>query len=156
MMKKESTIQGHRGAGSANTRAALCGLVFALTFFFATTVALGQEPEHPLKPLDRSSPRAALKTFLDTGDAIGTVLARDYIPSPSRAEFHRLASMGDHLVQGLDLSQVPPASRAKVGTAAATALYETLNRIQLPPLAEIPDTDQLGGPDSADATLALY
>jgi hypothetical protein len=40
-------------------------------------IALGQEPVHPLKPLDRSSPRAALKTFLDLGDAVGAFLAHD-------------------------------------------------------------------------------
>jgi hypothetical protein len=34
-------------------------------------IALAQESVHPLKPLDRSSPRAALKTFLDLGDAVG-------------------------------------------------------------------------------------
>jgi hypothetical protein len=39
-------------------------------FFFAL-IALGQEPEHPLKPPDRSSPHAALKTFLEAGDAVG-------------------------------------------------------------------------------------
>jgi MscS family membrane protein len=46
-------------------------------------------------------------------------------------------------VQGLDLSELPPASRRKGGTAAALALYETLDRIQLPPFDSIPDADPL-------------
>jgi len=106
-------------------------------------ITFGQEPANPLKPPDRSSPRAALKTFLDDGDALGVFLSRDYLPSPSRAEFHRLVSLGDAAVQSLDLSEVPPASREKTGRSAATALYETLSRIQLPPPDQIPDADQL-------------
>ena len=112
-------------------------------FFFAALIAFGQEPAHPLKPPDRSSPRAAIKTFLDSGDALATFLARDYLPSPSRAEFHRLAALGDAVVQSLDLSEVAPATRVKTGRGAALALYDTLNRIQLPPSDEIPTADQL-------------
>jgi len=113
--------------------------------------ALGQDPAHPLKPPDRSSPRAALKTFLEAGDALGAFLARDYLPSPSRAKFHHLRSLVETALQGLDLSEVPPAARGKTGRAAATALYETLSRIQLPPFEEIPDTGQLSRPAGTNA-----
>lgn len=37
-------------------------VLFAL--WLVASTASGQEPAHPLKPPDRSSPRAALKTFL--------------------------------------------------------------------------------------------
>ncbi len=111
------------------------------TLFFAALIAAGQEPAHPLKPPDRSSPRAALQTFLDAGDALSSFLARDYLPSPSRAEFRRVVSLGDAVVQSLDLSEVPPATRVKAGRAAALSLYETLSRIQLPPPGEIPAAD---------------
>ncbi len=112
-------------------------------FCFAAMIALGQEPAHPLKPPDRSSPRAAVKTFLDAGDALSAFLAKDYLPSPTRAEFQRLISLGDAVVPSLDLSEVPPATRVKVGRAAAMALYETLSRIQLPPASEIPAAELL-------------
>ncbi len=46
-------------------------------------------------------------------------------------------------MQSLDLSQVPPGARIKVGQSAIFALYETLSRIPLPPLAEIPGADQV-------------
>ena len=114
-------------------------------------IAFGQEPAHPLKPPDRSSPRAALKTFLEAGDALGAFVARDYLPSPSRAKFHHLLSQVETTLQGLDLSKVPPAARGKTGRAAATALYETLSRIQLPPFDEIPDAHQLGQPSGTNA-----
>ena len=122
----------------------LQGLVILLAVFFTALTALGQEPAYPLKPPDRSSPAAALKTFLDSGDAIGAFLTQDYLPSPTRAEFQRLLTLADQLLQCLDLSQEAPAFRVKVGRAAALALYETLNRIKLPPFNEIPGIDQLG------------
>jgi hypothetical protein len=75
-----------------------------------TVVAWGQEPEHALKPPDRSSPRAALKTFLESGDAIGAFLVREYFPSPSRAAYDHLRSQVKTFIQGLDLSEVSPAS----------------------------------------------
>jgi MscS family membrane protein len=115
----------------------------AAAFLCPAFIALGQEPADPLKPPDRSSPRAALKTFLDSGDALAAFLARDYLPTPSRAEFHRLVELGDAAVESLDLSEVAPATRIKTGRAAAMALYDTLSRIQLPPSAAISAADQL-------------
>lgn len=125
--------------------------VLAVLGSFCLT-AFARDPAHPLQPLDRSSPRAALRTFLETGDDLGTFLVRDYMPSPSRAEFLHMVHQGDRLIASLDLSEVPPASRPKMGRAAAIALYETLSRIQLPPLDEIPDVDQAGGGAYTNAT----
>ena len=116
------------------------------------TTAFAQNSSNPLQPPDRSSPRAALKTFLDSGDALGAFLAQDYLPSPSRAEFHRLVSLGDAAIQSLDLSEVPKATRVKTGRAAAIALYATLNRIQLPALNDIPGEGQLTQPGGTNAT----
>jgi len=121
-------------------------------FFFSLLIALGQEPTDPLKPPDRSSPRAALKTFLESGDAFGEFLARDYVPSPSRAKFQRLRSLGDAVLGGLDLNDIPPAARGKTGRAAALALYETLNRVRLPPFEEIPGGDLSTPPNGTNAT----
>jgi MscS family membrane protein len=125
-------------------------LSVAFGCWIATTTASGQEQPHPLQPPDRSSPRAALKTFLDSGDAVATFLARDYLPSPSRAEFHRLVSLGDATVQSLNLSELPPAARQKTGRAAALALYDTISRIQLPAFDQIPDTDKTTPPGNTN------
>jgi hypothetical protein len=99
---------------------------------FIATLARGQDPTHPLKPTDLSSPRATLKTFLDAGDAVGAYLARDYLPSPSRTKFDHLFSLAGPVVKCLDLAEVAPTARRKAGFSAASALYETLSRIQLP------------------------
>jgi len=64
------------------------------------------------------------------------------MPAPSRAGFDHLVALANTAVQGLDLSQVPPAARFKVGRAVALSLYVTLCRIQLPPWDEIPDVAQ--------------
>jgi MscS family membrane protein len=113
-------------------------------FFFCASGALGQDSETPLQPPDRSSPRAALMTFLNSTDAVAAHLAQDYLPSPSRATFNRFVALTDVAVESLDLNGIPPASRRKAGAGAALALYEVLNRIALPPWAEIPDATQMG------------
>jgi hypothetical protein len=68
-------------------------LAACLTWILVAATAFAQEPANPLKPVDRSSPRATLKTFLDGSDALGAFLAQDYLPSPSRERFGRLISL---------------------------------------------------------------
>jgi MscS family membrane protein len=103
-----------------------------------------QEPTQPLKPPDLSSPRATLKTFLESTDDLALYLAHDYLPAPSREKFGRAAALGNRAVQTLDLSDVPPAARVKAGRAAGAALYEVLSRVALPVFDEIPDAAQMG------------
>ncbi len=128
-----------------------CRLAILWGALFFATLAHGQNTTYPLKPVDLSSPRATLQTFLDSGDAIGAYMAQDYLPSPSRTKFDHLFSMTGPLIRCLDLSEVPPAARLKGGPSAAAALYETLSRIQIPPTDQIPDADQLSGLSGAKA-----
>ncbi|SBT03514.1 conserved membrane hypothetical protein [Candidatus Accumulibacter aalborgensis] len=121
-------------------------LAASLAWILVATTAFAQESANPLKPVDRSSPRATLKTFLDGSDALGAFLAQDYLPSPSRERFGRLISLSEVPLQSLDLSEVPPAARLKTGRSAALALYEVLSRIPLPPVDEIPDAGQVMQP----------
>jgi MscS family membrane protein len=123
----------------------------AASLCVAALVTFGQDPVHPLKPPDRSSPRAALKTFLDSGDAAGLYLAREYLPAPSHAKFNRLLLLSETTLYSLDMSEVPQAARIKRGRAAAIALYETLSRIQLPPYDEIPAAEPSGALVSTNA-----
>ena len=112
---------------------AVLWLPSAFVLLVLTSIATGQEPAHPLKPPDRSSPRATLRSFLDSADALARFGAEEYFPSPTREEFFRFASLMQGPLEYLDLSNVAPSARAKVGRAAAIALYETLSRIDLPP-----------------------
>lgn len=124
----------------------------ALLLLVASSLASGQSEEHPLKPPDRSSPRATLKTFLRSGDEFGAFLAREYLRSPSRAKYDQAVLLGAKALQCLDLSAMPPADRSEEGRAAALALYEVLSRISLPPLDQIPDAHQLAPKGGAAPT----
>lgn len=117
-------------------------VIYALSVLLATS-ALAADPGNPLKPVDRSSPRAALQSFLDGGDALGEFLVTDYLPAPSHEAFVRLLELGDVPLRSLDLSEVPSGGRQKAGRAAAIALYETLSRIPLPPREAIPAAGDL-------------
>jgi len=110
---------------------------------------MGQDPAHPLEPPDRSSPRAALKTFLDSVDEAAQFFVDEYMPHPSREAFKNLRSKSEAAVQALDLNKLPPASRFETGRWAALELYETLNRISLPPYGEIPDADHVKKSESS-------
>jgi MscS family membrane protein len=122
-----------------------------LTLLLVATVAAGQERRLPLKPPDLSSPRATLKTFLESGDDLGAFVAREYLPAPTREKFVRGNVLGRRLRQALDLSQVPPAAHLKQGSAAAVALYDVLNRLPLPAFEEIPDVEQMDARPAVNA-----
>jgi MscS family membrane protein len=124
------------------TRGGARWLPVVLVLFFAPWTVPAQERPHPLQPPDRSSPRATLKMFLDSADAVATFVAREYLPSPTLEEFSHTVSLVQIPVGCLDLSDVPPSAREKVGRAAVVALYETLSRIDLPPWDQIPGADQ--------------
>jgi len=123
--------------------------IASIAFVGSMSMLLGQEPVQPLKPLDRSSPRAALRTFLDSVDRLGAFLENEYLESPSRADFSRAVELSDIAVESLDLSKIPQAARNRAGRAAALELYETLNRIPLPPWESIPGEAAIKG-DASD------
>lgn len=123
-----------------------------LALLLTVSTVRGHDPANPLKPPDRSSPRATLETFLETGDALGAFLAREYLPSPTRAGFWRLSAFVNPMVECLDLSGLPPAARVKTGRSAAFALYVTLSRVRLPPPGEIPTPEHLA-PSAGTNTL---
>lgn len=116
--------------------------VVALVSSCAMATAIAQE-RYPLEPPDRSSPRAALKTFLASADATGAYLVGRYLPSPSRENFEHLAARAKVAIEAVDASMLPPAGRSKAARAASLALYEVLNRIELPPWEQVPDAAQI-------------
>lgn len=123
-----------------------CRWLVVLLVLLCVERAIAQADEHPLKPPDLSSPRATLRTFLDSADALTTYLDRTYLPAPSFDGALRLRALSSIPLRCLDLSEVAPAARAKTGQAAALALYEVLSRIALPPFDNIPDAAELQPP----------
>src|SRR5512146_3475931 len=100
----------------------------AILLLALAPAASAEPPARPLQPADRSSPRATLKRFLAAGDAITAFLAESYLKDQTHEGFQHLVALADDGVRCLDLHQVAPAVRQKVGRAAAIALYSTLLR----------------------------
>ena len=94
----------------------------------------------PLEPVDTSSPRATLTSFLDEIEGLWRLFRDDYWDAPSYEVYTRIINKAAKVLRTMDLSEVAPSARIEVGHEAATLLYETLARIELPPREEIPDS----------------
>jgi MscS family membrane protein len=116
-----------------------------LIFIFLAALFTGQghaaagDERHPLEPLDTSSPRATLSSFLANVDEVWQIYRERYWHSPSAELEAHIFRIAARALRTLDLSEVAPSARTEVGYDTGTFLYETLNRIELPPLGEIPD-----------------
>jgi len=102
------------------------------------------DSEHPLEPVDTSSPRATLTGFLDELDALMRVFRAEHWDAPSYESYQDIISRAERVMRTLDLSEVAPSARIEVGHTSAVLLYETLARIELPPVDEIPDAAAFG------------
>lgn len=89
------------------------------------------ESLYPLAPPDTSSPRATLKSFLDE---MNKAVAAYKAGQPD----HFLASL-NLAERCLNLDKEPQAIRPVLGLYTALYLKETLDRIEMQPLEEIPD-----------------
>lgn len=113
------------------------GLVlFCLALLFPTCIASGNSADgnrsiHPLEPPDRSSPRATLKTFLDSMNR-----AVEAFKNGKRDDAKRLI---EPALQCLSLEKEPPALRHFMSMDSALYLKEVLDRVEIPPEPEIPD-----------------
>jgi MscS family membrane protein len=87
---------------------------------------------HPLAPPDTSSPRATLQTFLDEMNK-----AVELFKTGHR---HQAFNTMRRVERCLNLEAEPPAIRLVLGFYAALCLKETLDRIEIPPFEDIPDS----------------
>jgi len=115
----------------------LSGLLLLVTLLSASP--LWADQPYPLEPVDTSSPRATLTGFLANVDAAWKIYRDVFWHSPSRELYNRILITAAGALRNLDLSEVAPSARVEVGYDAGTYLYETLSRIELPPVEEIPD-----------------
>ena len=86
---------------------------------------------HPLAPPDTSSPRATLKTFLDS-----TNKAVEAFKRGQKAEAKQLIIRA---ARCMNLEKEAPSLRYVVGLSSTIYLKEVLDRIEIPPDEEIPD-----------------
>jgi MscS family membrane protein len=111
---------------------------------------LAQSPGlHPLEPPDTSSPRATLRSFIMTmqeaSEAFNSLIATyrsqpGLYFSPAVQEQHaRLRSLMKRAESCLNLSEMAPTVKEKVGLESRLMLKEIFDRIELPPLESVPD-----------------
>lgn len=109
--------------------------------------------DHPLRPIDTSSPRATLQGFIQLSDDVyrrmTDVLAdyaasnRLYLSAEQRRKQLATFEEGREIVEYLDLSGIPPVLRDTVSIERAIQLKEILDRIDLPPMSDVPDQDAM-------------
>ena len=122
-------------------RTLTCGIIAALLILVYPT-APGAQHGNPLLAVDTSSPQGTMRTFFDlTEELESSYQSAKADPSPTRqASLQRIM---EKLRRLLDLRQVPPASRRKVGADTIVFLVDVLRRIDVPSLEAIPDAKAL-------------
>lgn len=94
--------------------------------------------QHPLEPPDTSSPRETLDTFLTATDQMLMLIRGEGAGKRSREGLRQLEQLDIRSQRTLDMSEVAPEARIKVGPDVQVHLYEVLSRVELPPMDEVP------------------
>lgn len=107
-------------------------MTLALIFSVMHGVALTQPLlQYPLEPVDTSSPRATLKSFIELG--------RQAALAYKKGDHKETRDFVLRLLDCLNLDQELPDLKRAVGLEAILYLGEVLHRIDIPPYDEIPD-----------------
>ncbi len=104
----------------------------AIMFGSMTASLAADSNRNPLEPVDTSSPRATFLAFRDNTE----IAYRSWL---ARAGAAQTDAQARRALRTLDLPDVGEALLFEIGIADALYLYETLSRIDLPPLDSIPD-----------------
>ena len=112
--------------------------VYFMVLVLCLPVSILADVKYPLEPLDLSSPRATLKSFLTTVDTAFQLIRDEAGDTPDHVYIDRLLELGAQAESTLDLSEIPPAAHFELGRDRGVYLYEVLSRIEIPPESEIP------------------
>ncbi len=136
---RSSATTRHR-AGAVTTRMLLAvGLVMAAVLSTAPAVSA---QEKPLEPLDTTSPRATLSSFLDqTVEVEQAALAAFENPSDATRKRAREALAAVEVL--FDFSEVPDTALNERLTQSFVSLADILLRVPVPPLRNIPDETEV-------------
>jgi MscS family membrane protein len=126
------------GPSRVITQAGRVPLTALVCLLFSITPVTVAAQSNPLEPVDTSSPRATLTGFITELDQIWRLFHDPYWDNPSKELETQIFAGAARVLRTLDLSEFPPSTRIEEGYDAATFLYETLSRIELPPVDEIP------------------
>ncbi len=98
----------------------------------AASCLAARADDNPLQPVDTSSPRSTFLAFRENTEAA-------YRRWRMRDSRHATEVEVERAFRTLDLSRIGAALQEEIGVGNALYLYDTLNRIDLPPLEDIPD-----------------
>ncbi len=103
--------------------------------------------EEPFIPADTTSPRATLQSFLDGCNRVSQFSKTIRHLDRQNPAYRPIARK---VLDCLDSSQIPDYAQQHLSVEIAICLKEILDRVEIPPLEEIPDTEAIqkaGGPD---------
>jgi MscS family membrane protein len=105
--------------------------------------------KHPLKPVDTSSPRATLQSFIENTSGTYRILmlahkenqqARGiFTPDSIVLKEKEAEELFQRSVRCLNLGKIPETLKESIGYRRTIILKEILDRIELPPLNKVPD-----------------
>ena len=130
---------------------------FLLFAFVLIPVVANAGAKNPLLPVDTSSPRATMQSFLAlTKEATDRYQA--YRDAPSHDTQQALLEVAVKAERLFDLREVAPANRLKVADRTFYLLWEVIARQRLPKLTDIPaavEQDAGGEPDEPPSRWSL-
>ena len=128
-------------------------LVALATIIVAAPVAAADDaPENPLEPLDTSSPRATIESFIEQA-AVTEEAALTYRRERSLDAQQAYFDEVEQTRNLFDLSEVPAASQAETVEASFVALADILLRIPLPDADSMPDAEMVAADELTQWTL---
>ena len=110
----------------------------AIILLLACPAPSWAQSDNPLLAIDTSSPRGTMRAFHELTAKLETAYGQ-LIADPRPARQAEMRRIMDQLRRLLDMQQIPPASRRKVGGDTIVFLVDVLRRIELPKLTQIPD-----------------
>ncbi len=128
------TVRTRRQRGNSQVRHGLAAVVLG-TVLLLPQVVFPSEEIHPLEAADTSSPRTTLQTFREACNQVFDLIQSGKARYRSSREAQPLVA---RIFACLDLSKVPPGVKRYTASETAVLLKEVLDRIEVPPLAEIP------------------
>ncbi len=126
----------------------LLGLALVL---LQTSITAASPVKNPLAPPDTSSPQVTLRSFVDNVNKAAPLLMGAYEQYLQEQRLLASISVREQIKEGLlllnqandclNLSEIPPRLKRDIGLEGVILLKEIIDRIEMPPDAEIPDAD---------------
>ncbi|MGK7917999.1 MAG: mechanosensitive ion channel family protein [Prochloraceae cyanobacterium] len=132
----------------------LLGLALVL---LQTSITAAPSVKNPLAPPDTSSPQATLRSFVKNVNKAAPLLMGAYEQYLQEQRLLASISVREQIKEGLlllnrandclNLSEIPPRLKRDIGVEGVILLKEILDRIEMPPDAEIPDAEAVAADD---------